>query len=152
MNISFKKIDHINIVVKNLEEAKKFFIKFGFVVQKDGLLEGKWIDTLTRLKNVKAEYVALRLPDGETNLELLKFINPENLSTCDNDVINKTGFRHMAFEVRNIEKVVDDLKEQGIEFLSPVQEYKETNKKLCYLKGPEGIVLELAEYNKKIKD
>jgi len=148
MIISFKKIDHINIVVKNLEAAKTFFIKFGFTVQREGILEGKWIDTLTRLKNVKAEYVALCLYNGETKLELLKFINPENLSTCDNDVINKTGFRHMAFEVKSIENVVKNLKEQGIEFLSSIQEYKETNKKLCYLKGPEGIVLELAEYGK----
>jgi catechol 2,3-dioxygenase-like lactoylglutathione lyase family enzyme len=148
MITSFKKIDHINIVVKNLEAAKTFFIKFGFTVQHEGILKGKWIDTLTRLKNIKAEYVALCLHNGETNLELLKFINPENLSTCDNDVINKTGFRHMAFEVNNIKKVVEDLKEQGIESLSSVQEYKEINKKLCYIKGPEGIVLELAEYGK----
>jgi len=148
MTTSFKKIDHINIVVKNLDAAKKFFIKFGFVVQKEGILEGKWIDTLTRQKNVKAEYAALSLHDDETNLELLKFTNPENLSTHDNDVLNKTGFRHMAFAVENIEKVVEDLKGQDIEFLSSIQEYKEANKKLCYLKGPEGIMLELAEYGK----
>lgn len=148
MNTSFKKIDHINIVVKNFEAAKTFFIKLGFTVKREGILEGKWIDTLTRLKNVKAEYVALSLYNSEINLELLRFTNPENLSTYDNDVLNKTGFRHMAFEVKNIEKVVDDLKEQGIEFLSSIQEYKETNKKLCYLRGPEGIMLELAEYGK----
>jgi hypothetical protein len=112
-------------------------------------LEGKWIDTVTRLKNVKAEYVGLNLHGTETNLELLRFINPENLTTCDSDVLNKTGFRHMAFEVEHIEKVVERLKKEGIKFLSEVQEYKETNKKLCYLLGPEGIMLELAEYEKK---
>ena len=148
MTTSFKKIDHINIVVKNLDAAKDFFMKFGFVVQKEGILEGRWIDTLTLLKNVKAEYAALSLHDCDTNLELLRFTNPENLSTHDSDVINKTGFRHMALTVENIEKVVEELKGQDIEFLSSIQEYKETNKKLCYLKGPEGIMLELAEYGK----
>lgn len=148
MTTSFKKIDHINIVVKNLDAAKKFFLLFGFTVQKEGVLEGKWIETVTCLKNVKAEYVALSLHDGETNLELLTFTNPENLSTHDNDVINKTGFRHMALIVEDIEKAVKDLKEKGIDFLSSIQEYKETNKKLCYIRGPEGIMLELAEYGK----
>ncbi len=84
----------------------------------------------------------------ETNLELLKFITPESLTTRDNDVLNKTGFRHMAFDVENIEEIVQTLKEQGIKFFSEIQVYEETNKKLCYLKGPEGIVLELAEYEK----
>ncbi|HSX09517.1 MAG TPA: VOC family protein [Candidatus Saccharimonadales bacterium] len=148
MSILFKKIDHINIVVKDLEKTKNFFVSLGFTIQHEGLLEGKWLDNLTKLKNVKAEYVALSLNDGETNLELLKFNNPENLSTCDNDVINKTGFRHMAFEVEKIEDVVDALKKDNIEFFSEIQTYPETNKKLCYMRGPEGIMLELAEYKK----
>lgn len=148
MTTSFKKIDHINIVVKDLENAKKFFVELGFTVQHEGKLEGKWIDTITDLKNVKAEYVAFSLQGRETNLELLTFIHPENLSTCDNDVLNKTGFRHLAFEVKNIEKIVKNLKGKGITFFSEVQNYEPTHKKLCYLRGPEGIMLELAEYRK----
>ena len=143
-----RKIDHINIVVKNLEETKKFFLALGFAVQREGKLEGKWIDTVTGLKNVKAEYIGMSLPGTETILELLKFTNPECLTTRDTDVINKIGFRHMAFAVDDIEKVVAGLKKTGVTFLSDVQSYKETNKKLCYFKGPEGILLELAEYGK----
>jgi catechol 2,3-dioxygenase-like lactoylglutathione lyase family enzyme len=149
MITSFKKIDHINIVVKDLEKVKNFFLIFGFTIKREGILEGKWIDTVMRLKHVKAEYVALSLHNCETKLELLRFNNPENLSTCDNDVLNKTGFRHMAFEVEHIEGVVEHLKKEGVEFLSEVQTYKEIGKKLCYLLGPEGIMLELAEYEKK---
>jgi catechol 2,3-dioxygenase-like lactoylglutathione lyase family enzyme len=148
MTTLFKKIDHVNIVVKDLEKTKEFFVSLGFKIKHQGVLKGAWLDTLTKLKNVNAEYVALNLHNGETNLELLRFINPENLSTCDNDVINKTGFRHMAFEVENIEDMVESLKQQHIEFFSEIQTYEPTKKKLCYLVGPEGIVLELAEYGK----
>jgi len=149
MITSFKKIDHINIVVKDLKKAKKFFLIFGFTIKREGILKGEWIDTATRLKNVKAEYINLSLHGTETNLELLRFSNPENLSTCDSDVLNKTGFRHVAFEeVEYIEDVVENLKKEGVEFLSEIQTYKEIGKKVCYLKGPEGIMLELAEYEK----
>lgn len=148
MITSFKKIDHINIVVKNFEEAKKFFLMLGFSIIHHDNLEGEWIDKVMGLRKVKAEYVVLRLPESEINIELLKFYHPECLTTGDNEVLHKNGYRHLAFEVKNIEKVVDSLKEQGIEFVSPIQEYKKTNKKLCYLKGPEGIILELAEYGK----
>ena len=148
MITSFKKIDHINIVVKDLEKAKKFFLELGFVLRREAKLKGKWIDKVTGLKNVEAENAVIGLEGCETNIELLKFNNPECLTTWDNDVVNKTGFRHMAFEVENIEKVMNHLKESGVEFFSEVQVYKETNKKVCYLKGPEEIVLELAEYGK----
>lgn len=142
-----KKIDHINVVVKDLEKAKEFFMDLGFVMQREGILEGKWVEKLIGLRNVKAAYVGLSLENCETNLELLHFINYENLTTWDNDVLNKTGFRHMAFKVDNIENVVSRLKSKGIEFFSEIQKYSELNKKLCYFKGPEGIVLELAEYS-----
>jgi len=148
MITSFKKIDHINIVVKNLEEAKSFFSDLGFIVQHEGVLEGEWLDNVTGLKNVRATYISLRLESSETNIELLKFFHPECLTTRDNDVLNKNGFRHAAFEVEHIEEIVKKLKNQGIEFVSDIQIYKETKKRLCYLKGPEGIMLELVEYGR----
>jgi catechol 2,3-dioxygenase-like lactoylglutathione lyase family enzyme len=141
-----KKIDHINIVVKDLEKAKKFFLNLGFTVQQEGMLVGEWLDRLTNLKHVKAEYIGLTLEGCETNLELLHFINPNNLTTWDNDILNKTGFRHVAFAVEDIKAVVNKLKETGVEFFSEIQRYEESNKMLCYFKGPEGIMLELAEY------
>lgn len=143
-----QKIDHINVVVKDLQKAKQFFLNLGFVMQREGMLEGEWMDRLTGMRNVKAEYVGLSLAGDETNLELLHFVSYENLTTWDNDVPNKTGFRHMAFSVEDIQAVVDKLKKMGIEFYSEIQKYPDTNKKLCYFKGPEGIMLELAEYEK----
>jgi catechol 2,3-dioxygenase-like lactoylglutathione lyase family enzyme len=141
-----QKIDHINIVVRDLEGAKKFFLQFGFTIAHEGELSGKWIDTLTRLKNVKARYAALSLPGHETNLELLTYDNPEGEECPAGDILTTIGYRHIAFAVENIEKIVGDLKKQGAIFFSDIQEYKESKKKLCYFYGPEGIVLELAEY------
>jgi catechol 2,3-dioxygenase-like lactoylglutathione lyase family enzyme len=142
-----KKIDHINIVVRDLGGAKKFFLQFGFEIAREGNLSGEWIETLTRLKNVKARYAALSLPGHETNLELLTFDSPVGEECPAIDVLTTIGYRHIAFAVENIEKVVDDLKAQGVTFFSEIRRYEEAKKKLCYFYGPEGIVLELAEYN-----
>lgn len=141
-----KKIDHINIVVKDLEGVKKFFLELGFVVKKTGILQGSWIDKITQLKNVKAEYFALEIPDSQTSLELLKFYSPESESHTESNSPNQLGFRHMAIEVKNIEQIVNELKKKKVVFLSDIQEYKPANKKLCYFLGPENLLLELAEY------
>jgi catechol 2,3-dioxygenase-like lactoylglutathione lyase family enzyme len=141
------KIDHINIVVRDLEGAKKFFQQFGFVVAKEGDLAGEWIETLTRLKKVKARYAALSIPGHETNLELLTFDNPEGEECPAIGVLTTIGYRHIAFAVEDIEKIVNDLKKKGVIFFSEIQRYEEAKKKLCYFYGPEGIVLELAEYH-----
>src|SRR6185503_15397924 len=145
-----QKIDHINIVVRDLEKARQFFEDLGFVCTNDRaeLLEGEWVEKLTGLKNVTAFYYALTLPNSQVSLELLKYESPEDK---DDQLIGKPnhlGFRHMAFAVENIEKFVNDLQEKGVKFFSEIQEYKPTKKKLCYFYGPEGIVLEVAEYGK----
>ena len=145
-----KKIDHINIVVKDLEKAKEFFIDLGFVCDsnKPELLQGDWVEKLTSLKNVKAFYYALtHYPISQISLELLHYESPED---NDDPLIGKpnhVGFRHMAFEVDDIEKFVSKLKTKNVKFFSEIQEYKPTKKKLCYFYGPEGIVLEMAEYS-----
>lgn len=145
-----KKIDHINIVVKDLEKAKQFFLDLGFNCKTDHaeLLEGHWVDQLTDLKKVKAFYYALTLPGSQTSLELLKYENPES---ADDPLVgdpNHIGFRHMAFEVEDIEVFVSQLISRKVKFISGIQEYKPTRKKLCYFYGPEGIVLEAAEYSR----
>jgi catechol 2,3-dioxygenase-like lactoylglutathione lyase family enzyme len=143
-----KKIDHINVVVQNLIEAKKFFVDLGFDVTHEGVLTGVWIDKVTNLANVKAEYCTLSLPGSQTNLELIQYTTPEDQTKQKKNMPNMRGFRHLAFEVANIDAVVAKLKKDGVTFFSEIQHYEPTKKKLCYLYGPEGIILELAEYSK----
>lgn len=140
-----KNIDHINIVVRDLEKAKQFFFDLGFIVLKEGKLEGEWIDKIVKLSQVKAEYIAMALPDAQTNLELIKYYFPEGEKDEKLSIPNQVGFRHMAIEVKGIEKLVSELKKKGIEFFSEIQTYN-VKKKLCYFLGPEGIIIELAEY------
>jgi catechol 2,3-dioxygenase-like lactoylglutathione lyase family enzyme len=141
-----KKIDHINIVVENLEKVKEFFVSFGFEIHDQSRLHGEWISKIVGLKDVDAKYVKLTLPDDTTSLELLEFKNPELIKNSNPDTANVHGFRHMAFQVTDIKKAVANLEKQGIVPESDVQEYSPTKKKLVYFKGPEGILLELAQY------
>jgi catechol 2,3-dioxygenase-like lactoylglutathione lyase family enzyme len=140
-----KKIDHIAIVVADLATARDFFLALGFTVVRGGPLQGPWIDDVLQLSAVKAEYVALSLPEAQTNIELLTFYAPEGSKESSPSSSNKMGIRHIAFEVSDIENVVVDLKKRGITFFSDIKVYN-GRKKLCYFWGIEGIILELAEY------
>ena len=143
--MSFKKIDHINVVVRDLEAAKDFFLELGFIVLKEGRLEGEWIDKIVNLANVSADYIALALPNTQTNIELIKYYSPEGERDSKLSLPNQIGLRHIAIEVKGIEKVVSDLKKREIQFFSDMESYNNA-KKLCYFLGPEGIIVELAEY------
>lgn len=140
------KIDHIAIVVKDIERAKEFFVDLGFEVKKQDKLEGEWIDTITGLKDVKAEFVALSLPGKETNLELLTFYNPKGIVDPNISNPNQIGFRHIALAIENIEEYYQRFKSKGIKLLSEIQKYG-TGKKLFYFIGPEGVIIEIAEYS-----
>ncbi|HSW47524.1 MAG TPA: VOC family protein [Candidatus Saccharimonadales bacterium] len=144
--MKFKKIDHINIVVQDLESAKKFFQDLGFEVLKQDRLSGDAIEKIVNLSGVKAEFVALAIPGTETNIELIKYENPQGNIDPQISMANQIGFRHIALEVKEIEKVVEELKSKGIKFFSDIQIYNVT-KKLCYFLGPERIIIELAEYD-----
>jgi catechol 2,3-dioxygenase-like lactoylglutathione lyase family enzyme len=141
----FKKIDHIGLVVSDLEATKDFFLALGFTIVNRQLLEGEWLDKVVNLTDAKAEYIALTIPDTQTNLELLKFYTPEGNRDSQISMSNQIGFRHIALEVKDIEGVVVSLKKKGITFFSDIQMFN-NQKKLCYFLGPEGIILELAEY------
>src|SRR6185312_8314457 len=96
-----KNIDHINIVVKDLEKAKEFFLNLGFVCKTDNaeLLEGSWVEKLTGLENVKAYYYGLTFPNSQISLELLKYESPEDNGDPLIGKPNHIGFRHLAFGV-----------------------------------------------------
>lgn len=98
------KIDHINIVVEDLEVTKDFFLDLGFEIKTHGNLEGEWIDIIVSLPDVKAEYYALSLPGHETNLELLKYHNPVGGRDPKLEMANQIGYRHIALEVEGMEE------------------------------------------------
>lgn len=138
-------IHHINIVVTNIKQAVNFFDILGFSVFEEKELSGAWIDKLTGLKDVKAHYTALKYSGFPVVIELLQYVNPVSERCSLISRANSIGIRHIAFKVKNIEKYVEKLKNHGAVFFSPIQ----TNpygKRMAYLKGPEDIILELAEF------
>src|SRR3990167_6736912 len=104
------KIDHINIVIDDLNAAKEVFLELCFEVVTQGELKGEWIDKIVSLVDVRAEYVAISFPGHETKLELLKYNKPTGEKDPKIGMANQIGYRHIALEVENIEKVVEKLK------------------------------------------
>jgi catechol 2,3-dioxygenase-like lactoylglutathione lyase family enzyme len=143
--VKVHRIDHVGIIVKDLAAAKAFFLDFGLELQGEGELEGEWLDKIVGLNNVKDAYAFLRTPDGEANIELIQFYRPSDESTVRQPLANTPGIRHIAFVVEDIEAHVARLKKQGMEVFSEEVQHYEESYKLCYVRGPEGIILELAE-------
>lgn len=145
MKINF--IDHVNIVVFDLESATKFFEQLGFVVKAKRELEGSWIDKTVGLDDVHARFVAMEIPGAQTIIELLSYDKPVGDVEDSISMPNQIGYRHIAFNVDSIEKWHKKLVTLGVECFSEVQEVPNyRDKKIFYFKGPEGIILELAEY------
>jgi len=145
-----KRIDHVNIVVSDLERAASFFEAFGFSSTEPAELAGEWISSIVGLKDVCARYVVLSDPGSSTNIELIAYVNPPP-KPPDPDIgaPNHLGLRHIAFEVEDIESEVSRLRQVGVAFKSEVRVYPKTGKKLVYFHGPDGILLEFAEYPKR---
>jgi len=147
-------VDHINLVVSDLEESVKFYTELlGFKEVRRARLEGKWIELVAGLQDVKAEVVFIAAPAGEPRLELLCYDSPHGKAFPENSIANTIGLRHIALRVDNIHTSAKRLKEAGVTMVSkPVAvpsdiiSHDSGNKMLCYFLDPDGILLELAEY------
>ncbi len=113
-------------------------------MQGEGEVEGEWVDQVVGLNDVKAAIVMLEMPDGQTSIELAKFYAPSDEKGTQQSFANTLGIRHITFAVEDIEAIFAKLKKKGTEIFSEIQTY-ENMYKLCYIRGPEGIILELAE-------
>jgi catechol 2,3-dioxygenase-like lactoylglutathione lyase family enzyme len=138
------RIDHVGVIVNDLSAAKAFFLDLGLQVLGEGELEGELLDQVTGLNDAKTALVLLGTPDGQATIELAKFYRPSDEKGIQPSFANTLGIRHITFAVEDIEAIVAKLKEKGTEIFSEIQTY-ENEYKLCYIRGPEGIILELAE-------
>jgi catechol 2,3-dioxygenase-like lactoylglutathione lyase family enzyme len=142
------RIDHVGIIVNDLPAAKAFFLELGLEMMGAGEVEGEWAGRIIGLQNVKAEVIMLRTPGGEMNIELSKFHSPIDENGIQRPLANTLGIRHITFVVEDVEAMVAKLKKSGAELVGEIQTY-ENSYKLCYIRGPEGIILELAEQLEK---
>ena len=139
------RIDHLNIVVSDLEQSKGFFLLLGFSEGLSAELDSAFLEALSGIAGTRGRFVTLHHPGANVALELLQFDRDggadPGLGRAD-----RIGLRHLAFAVTDIDATVKRLMEHGVEFLSPVQTWHHTGKRLVYCHGPDGILLELAEY------
>ena len=142
--MTVRRIDHVGINVNDLAAAKAFFVDLGFIVQGEDELAGALVDRIVALHDVHTAVVMLGTPDGQTCIELVKFHRPADEQGIQPRLANTLGIRHLALIVDDIEATVARLKERGTELFSEIQRYEDSYK-LCYVRGPEGIILELAE-------
>lgn len=146
-----ERMDHINIVVSDLERSKTFFGLLGFLEGIRSELDGNFLESVTGIRGARGRFVALHHPGSGVSVELLEFAGSPP-PAADLGLADRIGFRHLAFAVSDIEATVRRLQENGVEFLSPIQTWEKTGKKLVYFRGPDGILLELAEYPQPATD
>jgi len=143
-HMTLKRMEHVGIVVDDLEAATEFFAELGLRLQGDGSVEGHWVDRIVGLEGVQVDFAMMQTPDGNGRLELVKFHSPSNQGDNRHAPANTRGLRHLAFAVEDIDAVVARLRAHGGELVGEVERYEDSYL-LCYIRGPEGIIIELAE-------
>jgi catechol 2,3-dioxygenase-like lactoylglutathione lyase family enzyme len=142
--MTIQRMDHVGIVVDDLADAVAFFVELGLELQGEAPVEGDWVDRIVGLEGVQAQIVMLRTPDGLGRLELTKFHTPSTDGGYQRALANASGIRHIAFAVEDIDAVLARLRARGAELVGELGRYQDSYR-LCYVRGPAGIIVELAE-------
>lgn len=139
-----KQFDHVGITVADLDAAVAFFVGLGLEVEGRQFVEGEFLDTVCGIPNSRTEIVMLRPPSGGTALELATFLRPDHQPGSPSAMANELGLRNVAFEVDDLPGIVDRLAADGYGLVGGIGEY-EGIWRMAYVRGPEGIVVALAE-------
>src|SRR3984893_7316849 len=142
--MTIQRMDHVGIVVDDLAAATAFFVELGVKLQGEGRVEGAWVDRVVGLEGVRAEIAMLETPDGHGRLELSKFHAPSGRGGGRHAPPNTPDTRHVTLAVDDIDAAVASLRARGAELVGEVERYGDSYR-LCYVRGPEGIIVELAE-------
>jgi catechol 2,3-dioxygenase-like lactoylglutathione lyase family enzyme len=143
--MTLQRMDNILIVVEDLEAAKAFFTELGMELQGETQVEGPWADRTVGLEGVRADIAMMRTPDGHGRVELSKFHSPPAVRLePENAPSNALGLRRIMFAVEGIDDVVARLRTHGAELVGEIAQYEDMYR-LCFVRGPEGIVIGLAE-------
>ncbi len=137
-------MEHVGIVVDDLAAATEFFAELGLAVQGEWTVDGRWVDRVVGLEGVRVQYAMMQTPDGNGRLELVKFRSPSHKGDGRHTPANAPGIRHIAFLVEDIAALLARLQARGAELVGELERYKDIYR-LCYVRGPEGIIIELAE-------
>jgi len=142
--MTIQRMDHVGIVVDDLAAATAFFVELGLKLRGEGSVQGGWVDRVVGLEGVRAQIAMVETPDGHGRLELAKFHAPSGAIGEGHAPANTPGIRHVAFVVEDIDAALAGLRARGGELVGEVERYRDSYR-LCYVRGPEGIIVELAE-------
>ena len=137
-------MDNVGIVVENLDETISFFTELGLELQGRATIEGEWAGRVTGLGNQHVEIAMMITPDGHSRLELSRFLSPPVIADHRTAPVNALGYLRVMFTVKDIDDTVTRLGAHGATLVGEVVQYEDTYR-LCYIRGPEGLLIGLAE-------
>jgi catechol 2,3-dioxygenase-like lactoylglutathione lyase family enzyme len=143
--MTIRRMDNVLIVVDDLEAAKAFFVELGMELEAEARVEGEWVDRVVGLDDVRADIAMMRTPDGHGRVELSTFHTPPAVrAEPERAAANALGIRRIMFAVDDIDDVLARLRSHGAELVGEIAQYEDVYR-LCFVRGPEGVIIGLAE-------
>jgi catechol 2,3-dioxygenase-like lactoylglutathione lyase family enzyme len=142
--MALKRMDNVGIVVEDLEATVDFFRELGLELEGRGTIEGEWAGRVTGLGDQRVEVAMMRTPDGHSRLELSRFLAPPVVADHRNAPVNALGYLRVMFAVDDIDATLARLRDRGASLVGEVVQYKDAYR-LCYIRGPEGLLIGLAQ-------
>jgi catechol 2,3-dioxygenase-like lactoylglutathione lyase family enzyme len=137
-------MDNIGIVVEDIDAAIEFFTELGLELEGRAPIEGEWASRVTGLPNMRVEIALMRTPDGHSRIEMSRFLAPPVVADHRSAPVNALGYLRIMFAVEDINDTLARLGKHGAELVGEVVDYEDTYR-LCYIRGPEGIIIGLAQ-------
>ena len=144
MTSKLLRMDNIGIVVESLDEAVSFFTELGLMLEGRAIVEGEWAGRVTGLGFQRVEIAMMVTPDGHSRLEISRFLSPPVVADHRNAPVNSLGYLRAMFTVSDIDETLDRLRKHGAQLVGEVVQYEDSYR-LCYIRGPEGLLIGLAE-------
>jgi catechol 2,3-dioxygenase-like lactoylglutathione lyase family enzyme len=138
------RMDNVGIVVENIDAAIDFFTELGLALEGRAAVKGDWAEGVTGLRDMRVEIAMMRTPDGHSRLELSRFLAPPVISDHRSAPVNALGYLRVMFTVENIDDTLARLGKRGATLVGEIVQYQDMYR-LCYIRGPEGILIGLAE-------
>lgn len=142
--MTVKRMDNVGIVVEDIDSTIEFFTELGLELEGRAPIEGSWADDVTGLRDMRVEIAMLRTPDGHSRLEISRFLAPRVIADHRSAPVNALGYLRVMFAVEDIDDTLDRLRKRGAELVGEVVRYEDMYR-LCYIRGPEGILIGLAQ-------
>src|SRR5207249_3231009 len=142
--VALQRMDNVGIVVESLDAAISFFVELGLELEGRAMIEGDWSGRVTGLRDQRVEIAMMRMPDGHGKIELSRYLTPRPVADHRNAPVNALGYLRVMFAVDDLDEALARLREHGAQLVDEVVQYQDVYR-LCYVRGPEGILIGLAE-------